>query len=327
MKHPPYHLRVNKAVDRFILVETIKELSNAGFSPLCDYTYHSLGGPFLEDFRLIHQHFPEIQLISVEKSPETFKRQKFHKFCKQIRLVESPLDRYLDHDFTPGKRDILWLDFTDLRASYFNWIASLLPRLGNGSLVRVTFPVSPPLHPSTLIFVPIKDRAGEESKRTEKFDSRYSAFLPTGWNEMLSNDYKFSNLITRMLNRLCEEAALSNSLEARILSAHRYADGQAMMTASIGVIEPEAFNRLGSYPDLSISEDGSIATSLLDLPLLSVKERMKLDPHLPQTTPTGTRLANVLGYLIDANRDQSIEALKQYCKYYRYYPLFGRIDL
>ena len=49
MRHPPYHLRTNKAVDRLLLVELLRVLeANGG-----PFSYYSLGGPFLEDLRVM----------------------------------------------------------------------------------------------------------------------------------------------------------------------------------------------------------------------------------------------------------------------------------
>ena len=58
MKHPPYHLRANKAADRLILMETITRVTRALSASMDDYTYYGFGGPFLEDFKLIRKFFP-----------------------------------------------------------------------------------------------------------------------------------------------------------------------------------------------------------------------------------------------------------------------------
>ena len=82
MRHPPYHLRVNKAIDRFLLVQIIDILKR--YCEISDYTYYGFGGPFLEDCRLIHNRCPEIKIVSIEKNEHTFKRQEFHRFSKNF---------------------------------------------------------------------------------------------------------------------------------------------------------------------------------------------------------------------------------------------------
>jgi hypothetical protein len=94
MKHPPYHLRVNKAVDRFMLIEILDTLARE-LGSLQDYKYYGLGGPFLEDFRLMSEHFTDLPLVSVESSEHTHRRQKFHRCAKNITLRKESVQSFL----------------------------------------------------------------------------------------------------------------------------------------------------------------------------------------------------------------------------------------
>ena len=69
-RHPAYHLRPNKAVDRLVFLEILRVLELL-VSSLDEYTYIGFGGPYLEDFRLIAQMFPTLEMISIEEDEET----------------------------------------------------------------------------------------------------------------------------------------------------------------------------------------------------------------------------------------------------------------
>src|SRR4051812_19350800 len=99
MKHPPYHLRSNKAVDRFLLIELLRAISPSHKST----TYYSLAGPFLEDLRLLEHFFPEMKLVSLESNEHTYKRQKFHQFNSRMTLLHRNLSDFLTHDYKPGR--------------------------------------------------------------------------------------------------------------------------------------------------------------------------------------------------------------------------------
>ena len=45
---------------------------------LAEYTYFGLGGPFLEDFRVLNDFFGDLKLVSIEVNEEVVKRQQFH---------------------------------------------------------------------------------------------------------------------------------------------------------------------------------------------------------------------------------------------------------
>ena len=93
MKHPAYHLRMNKAVDRYALLEAIDRLGKV--ARLEEYTYYGLGGPYLEDFRLVHERFPRLKLVSIEEDDETLKRQAFHMPCRTLKLERSDFGSFL----------------------------------------------------------------------------------------------------------------------------------------------------------------------------------------------------------------------------------------
>src|SRR5690606_21298891 len=118
MRHPPYHLRTNKAVDRLLLVDILRH-ANKSRKRYGKFTYHSLAGPFLEDLRVIDHFFPEMNLISLEGNGQTFKRQEFHQFSSRVTLKLRTLADFLIHDYQPGIIDVFWLDYTDLKPSHF----------------------------------------------------------------------------------------------------------------------------------------------------------------------------------------------------------------
>src|SRR5258708_1078485 len=95
MRHPPYHLRPHKAVDRLLFVEILQRLPALTGVAIGRYTYYGLGGPFLDDCRALHQAFPDTRLVSFEKNAQTFKRQQFHKPTKAVTLLPSELRGYL----------------------------------------------------------------------------------------------------------------------------------------------------------------------------------------------------------------------------------------
>ena len=116
MNHPPYHLRPNKAIDRFLLIEILDRLKKN--CEISDYTYYGFGGPFLEDCRLIYNRYPEIKIVSIENDKQTFKRQNFHRFSKDLDLKHQEFANFLAN-FSSNGGEIFWLDYTNLRFGTF----------------------------------------------------------------------------------------------------------------------------------------------------------------------------------------------------------------
>src|SRR4051812_19769363 len=90
----PYRLRPNKAVDRELFLSLL-----ARFAPklgLEQYHYIGLGGPFLEDFRLVHSRLGIGRragrgrigrLTSVESDKDVHLRQVFNSPIESIECV------------------------------------------------------------------------------------------------------------------------------------------------------------------------------------------------------------------------------------------------
>lgn len=140
MKHPPYHLRVNKAIDRFLLIEILDILKK--YCDISNYTYYGFGGPFLEDCRLIHNRCPEIKTVSIETNQETHKRQEFHRFSKSLDLKFENFTNFLAN-FSSTGREIFWLDYTDLKFGHFEDFMSILGKVPDKSIVKMTIRAEP----------------------------------------------------------------------------------------------------------------------------------------------------------------------------------------
>ena len=88
----PYRLRPNKAVDRELFLSLLMRLGPA--LSLEKYHYVGLGGPFLEDFRLIHARLGLARMTCVETEEEVHKRQLFNRPVASIECVHKTLEDY-----------------------------------------------------------------------------------------------------------------------------------------------------------------------------------------------------------------------------------------
>src|SRR5450759_5384494 len=141
MKHPAYHLRPNKAVERVAFVEGIKLL--AKLEELSEYTYFGFGGPYLEDFRLLYELCPELKMISIEEDAETYKRQLFHLPCGALELRQAEFSSFLAQYEANDEKSIFWLDYTGLAYSNFEDLMVLLGKVAANSMIKVTLRAEP----------------------------------------------------------------------------------------------------------------------------------------------------------------------------------------
>jgi hypothetical protein len=310
MKHPPYHLRPNKAVDRFMLIEVLLRVRKA--VNLSEYTYYGLGGPYLEEFRLLSEFCPEVKLVSIEEDHDTYKRQRFHLPCRNVRLRNSDFKSFLSQFNSRDRRSVFWLDYTRLEYSAFEDFMSLLGKVATGSILKITLPAEP------------RDYSSDEKRK--EFRARFGEVLPNPWDSPPVEAEQFAYLVQGML-QVAAQRALPSAV-GRIfqpLSSFYYADGVGMFTLTgiVCLIENVRVARewFRGWPFANLNWR---APRRIDVPFLSTKERLHLQKHLPCGRHPGRTLTKALGYIIDEDRRRSHAKMKQYADFYRYFPHFVR---
>jgi hypothetical protein len=331
MKHPPYHLRMNKAVDRFILIELLRKLSSLrDIFKLEDATYCSLAGPFLEDLKLIYEFFPEMELVSIESDLQTVERQRLHKFTSKVTINPVSLSEYLDIN-QPKGTEIFWLDYIFLRNVELDEFGRVLNRVYEGSVVKITVPCDlkdTPFATNRDIDVD-EEPTPKQREYLEKFRSQFGSFLSTSIEHSdLSRPQKYMDLVQSMIKVQSQRSlsAVKGDLRYQILSSSSYNDGTQMLSVAGIVVHKEKANVVRShFDDWEFKNLDWGPPKHIKVPALSLKERLKLEEYLPVDISAETGLTGLLGYLIENDPTDSEESLKQYNRFYRYYPVFAKI--
>ena len=324
----PYRLRPNKAVDRELFLALLLRL--APNLALEKYHYVGLGGPFLEDFRLIHARLGIARMTCVEAEEEVHKRQLFNRPIASIECVHSTLEDYLDaHDFeTPA---IVWFDYTEPRGitTQIERFARTIGTVPIGSVLRVTLNANPSSlgkpDPKELSVEADGEASEDRAKkptiqewRLARFKERLGALFPSGLNADGMNFKTYGPSLLRALKLAVEKEAFSFR-DRRIVwaLATHYADGQAMVTAALVVCPSDdmAIEELLKGWEFYTTTD---APHRLDLPALSTLERLTLESNDDARAKLGFELPE---------SDMGENPFAVFKKFYRIYPHFSRVEL
>ncbi len=318
MRHPAYHLRPNKTADRFAFIEAIKRLERLSKGGLGDYTYHGFGGPYLEDFRLLYEFCPDIGMVSIEHEEETYKRQKFHLPCRTLKLVKGDAKSYIAH-YDPGNmKSVFWLDYTGLEYDYFEDFKALLGTVVENSMVKITLRCEPKDY---------KDYQASQDKnkrqKAEEFRAKFAAVMANPSADPPMSKLDFARLLQEMLQVAAEQALppTATNLIFAPVSSFYYSDGTGIVTLTGIVCQSANKSELElAFDDWKFSNLTWGDPKLIDVPVLSTKERLHLQRLLPSSATTGKTLREKLGYLIDNNIPKTEAALQQYADFHRYSP-------
>jgi hypothetical protein len=328
MRHPAYHLRTNKAVDRLLLVDVLRALEADE-----RFTYYSLSGPFLEDIRIMDHFFPAMRLVSLERDDDTFQRQVFHQFSSRIVLHRPKLGRFLTNDYEPGNQDVFWLDYTGLEYALFEEFEAVLKAVPNGSVVRITLRASPKLdlrlidrRVSATVLAALREQIEKD------FESEFGKILPHSAAGALASLDNFARMVQLMV-RLTASRALDfvgSDREFLVVQSTRYNDGTQMVSVTGIVCGRAEVNEVRQLLNNVRFADFDWKNPVeINVPALSAKERLGLERYLPLPvgTDAGVELQARLGYKIDFTDSTSRRKLAQYADFHREYPQFVRVAL
>ena len=311
MNQPAYHLRPNKAVDRFLLLEVIRRLDQ--FENLSDYTYFGLGGPYLEDFRVLYEQREEVGMISIESNEHIFKRQKFHLPCRTIQLKHIDIFRFIDQYEHDDQKSIFWLDYTGLRMANFEYFKLLLKKVVERSLVKIS----------------LRAEATDWRDNPEGFRRKFQGIMPNPEDNPPLIASSYAKLLQDML-KIVVQRALPGELPTMFqpITSFLYSDSSGILTLTGMVCSREDKSMVREafdgwpFANLDWSEP-----KVIDVPILSTKERLCLQDRLPCDGNAGETLFEALGYELEEGeegKERTKRQLEQYAEFHRYYPYFIR---
>ena len=324
MSPPAYHLRSNKAADRFALLEAVRRLPLLEAGGLEEYTYFGLGGPYLEDFRQLYEFCPEMHMVSIENDSEVYKRQKFNLPFRTLELIQEDLSSFINRHDPGDAKSIFWLDYTGLEYRCFLDFKALLGTVADNSMIKIT------LRSDHRDFWNLKSLRRKKGQ-AEDFRNEFGQILPEPSDSPPRSPEKFAYLLQEML-QIASQQVLSPAAHARTfipVSSFYYSDGTWMFTLTgiVGHIDGEESVKR-AYINWKFANLEWERPTRISVPVLSTKERLHLQDLLPtETAPRtapGQELHKRLGYLIEDNQKRTEKALEQYAAFHRYSPYFMR---
>lgn len=332
--HPAYHLRPNKAIDRSIFIELLHVFDR--YESLNKHVYIGLGGPFLEDFRLMSKEFPKMSLMSIEKETETFKRQKFHQCTRNIKLQNCSFKDFLSSQFPTHIPTITWADYTDFSRQVLLETSNIARSAIPLSIIRITVKAETPLYRELNL------GGRKPSDMPPRKEKEFKAFLAEFRQDFNLQDVaydealfkwasftfdKYPLLIARLIYSVITSACTYPKVYLPLHSV-MYSDGTIMLSITgLFCLEEHKARIIDHFRSKSdfFSHDPSIVETI-DVPMLTTKERLHLECEIPADKEDGTVAATRLGYSVEGNNlALNQKKMKQYEKYHRLYPYFGKL--
>lgn len=317
---PAYHLRPNKGVERLLFVELLRRLEKSLPRPVSDYIYVGMGGPYLEDFHLMHASFGNRKMISLEIARHVLTRQKLNM---PHTCVDLTLDSTADfaEGYRTGRRPLLiWFDYTQLEwKAQYSECCTLIGKLPPMSIFKVTFACST-----------AKLGGGREQDPLAIKATRLSEMFP-GLGPFATEDLSrnmFPATMYRIFRKIIAESVPDTKHRVvRSLAGFHYDDGTPILTITLIVGKPKPLDKLVAnrslknwpYADL----DWAGPPRRIDIPHLSLRERLAIDQLLPSAK--GRTILRKLKLRLVPKDEDAEKILDGYVEFYRHIPQFLRM--
>lgn len=318
----PYHLRLNKAVEREIFIGLLSVLYPR--LQLSDYQYIGMGGPFLEDYRAMHARIGLRKMVCVELDENTHKRQLFNMPFGGIECINSSIEEYLQKTDLSDDSMLIWLDYTKPsdRRGQMETFMNLVGNVGRRSILKLT------LNADVAGIIDSHGIVGEELRKCRLIEVQRllgGLLAPDAIADEIT--YRnFGQLLLRSLKYSLDKVLEGTGVSFLGINSYSYSDGQPMVTVTgvsvdDGDVEPFiAETKVHEWP--FYSKDWAVPQKI-DLPVLSTKERIELqramnssdDPQLDYSLPEG-RILKSPG-----------EMLSAFERFYRVTPAFAKVDI
>jgi hypothetical protein len=327
-----YTLRPNKFVERQLFIELLSKLCSQ-YSP-DRYAYISLGGPQLEDHKLIHHQLGIKTLVSLETDPIIHQRQLFNRRPSYVVCRnESTEDFVTDFDaFTNLHSDnnfIIWFDYASSRERRNQLVEyqTLLSKLQIDDIFKITMNSNP----NTLG----ERHSGEthesvQKRRLEALRRQLDIYLPSS---KIEHTQMTGRGLVPILCQAIKKASL-NALQStpRLrpvpLAIFVYQDGRhQMLTVTVRLtqkVDVDLFQQ-----DLSSKWEylpsGWDDATRINVPALTAKERLYIEGLL--FSEDHSAIHEKLPFRFHNKEEKSLQILEEYAKHYRRYPSYFQVVL
>jgi hypothetical protein len=312
-------------VDREVFLNLLSHLNPR--LPLKGYEYIGFGGPFLEDFRLVHNRIGMSKLTCVEQEEDVHSRQAFNRLS-YVTLVHNDMKSYLDSRDLSAQPSIVWLDFNSKASAEEILLATRFARNCKcPSLIKLTLCSSPPSRPKK-----------EKEESSSKYWARYlnlvkeqlGAFSPATFAQDDATAKGYARVVHDSFRRALDAELSNTGVSYKGINSFHYADGSSMISSTILTMEKgseESTLSEAMLDEWDFFQPDWPSARLIDMPILSAHERRSIESQLEDPAARAGTNGDPKTFVPDGRLGSKSEVLESFRCFYRLYPQFARVEL
>jgi hypothetical protein len=313
MKVPAYHLRMNKMVERLLFVDLLHRLDNLLPRRIHAHIYVGLGGPYLEDFNLIHGTFGNRRMISLEIDDWVLSRQRINRPHSAVELTQQSTTQFTEK-FNSLEPHIIWFDYSRQDwAQQISECCELMRKLAPISVLKITFAA-----------LTRRESLVATAMRLSQTFADYGPF-----SDRDVHPAKICNTLYSILKKsVADSIPDTNTRCVRTLASYTYDDGTPILTVAmiigplndVGNLINKAELKKWQFADINWNGPKEIA-----VPSLGLREKLAVDQLLPDADCK--KVLQALKLRLAHKSKDSKKQMDHYLLFYRQVPQFLRVSM
>jgi len=325
-----YHLRQNKAIERNLFVELLRRVGNV--KNISEYQYIGFGGPFLEDYKIMHNALRITEMHSIERDENTYLRQQFNRPANFIKIHNCKSEDFFRDQLNTNKRSVVWLDYTAPKELGYqlNEFVDVASKLGEFDILKITLNANP----TSLGHAEIYSIEERRTLRHKTLSERAGEFMPPDIKEadMTAKNYPIS-LQKCVRHAVSTLSARAGNLFFQPMASFKYSDSGHTMLTVTGVMLQAMSKSAREFIQKSRIKHWDFSNlewnppTKISVPNMSIKERLRIEESLPLSSRVrnpALKLQKKLGFW-PCHPNES-EELENYARLYRSFPYFSKVN-
>lgn len=311
-----YILRPCKQIERKIIIETLQKLKPE--INIEEYKYIGMGSIYYYDFVLFYKFLNMKKLLSIDDK-ETEKRFKFNKPYDFIEFQNKKSTDFLN-DFTWDEKVLIWLDY-DQKLNYdiLNDIEIVIKNCT----------------PKDILIFTVNAKCPSDWKKREAFQQNFKKYISLEFrSKRFVTPKNFATLLHNICVNYIREKEIYQKINFHQIFSFKYEDGAPMLTCGGIFDENDEIIKKIDHLDFICTDMNVIE---IDAPVLTYCEKFHIDQNIERYE---NMIKDLEKKITSGNQEErkknmnriineelpfelfSIDELKSYIKYCKYFPQY-----
>jgi hypothetical protein len=266
---------------------------------------------------MAHKTLSIDDMISIEKETSYISRKKFNRPYHCVEIEEGETTQVLPNIDIEKKESIVWFDYdSGIEGPVWDDIDFLIRKAKNGSVIIITLNANN--HN-------LSNLAGskENKEKVKILKQLVGDYLPKDFSPKSISRRKYPALLANIVLNKFKSSQIASGRDEEFIPIYNffYQDNSPMITLGGMLVDNDGSDFLQESGIFEIPFVTQEKQYDIDVPPLTMKEKKAIDQLLPNEKISNKNILDILDFKLKEKQ------IKAYREFYKYYPLYGELQV